>query len=287
MILSKKEKMRRILLTGVHGFIGSNIKDYIGQRYTLFAPDRYELNLLDEIAVKKYIIANKIDIIVHLANPNPVKNSVDKSELLFSDSLRMFMNLYNARDYYEYMFTLGSGAEYDKRNELKLVKENEVGKSLPIDEYGFAKYIINQIVRKSDKHCNLRVFACYGPGDHESKFITHVIKCCKDDESITIRQDCYFDYMHVNDLARIICYFIDNKPIYRDYNICTGNRILLSEIAGLVRKIMKKNNEIIFLKDGFNKEYTGDNSRLLEEIKGFRFTDIVEGIEMQIESELS
>lgn len=282
----KDERMKKVLLTGQHGFIGNNIKDYLEKRCMLFTPGRDELNLLDEDAVKKYIIENHIQIIVHAANPNPVKNQLDIAEKMFEDSLRIFMNLYNVQNWYERMYILGSGAEYDKRKNLKLVKEEEIGDTIPIDSYGFAKLIMNELIKKSDKLCNLRIFACYGPNDHESKFITHAIRCCIAKKDITIRQDCYFDYMHVYDLAKIICYFIDNVPQFNEYNVCTGKRILLSQIAEIVRANMNADNEILILKEGMNFEYTGDNSRLMKEIPEFRFIDIEEGIKMQIKSEL-
>lgn len=277
--------MKRVLLTGGSGFIGRNIKGYLETVCKLYAPRRQELNLLDENEVKKYLIENKIDIVIHSANPNPVKNSLDKAETMFEDSMRVFMNLYNAKDCYEYMYTLGSGAEYDKSKEIASIKEEEEGRSVPYDSYGLAKFVMNELVKKSDKHCNLIIFACYGPTDHPSKFITHVIHCCMKNEPITIRQDCYFDYMHVSDLGKILEYFIYHKPKYNSYNISTGTKNTLREIAEMVRTQMQMENEITILNPGWNKEYTASNERLLSEIGDFKFMSLEEGIRIQIESE--
>ena len=60
-----------IFITGSNGFVGSHLKEYLGKNYanyTLFAPSSRELDLADEAAVDKYILSNKIDIIIHLAN---------------------------------------------------------------------------------------------------------------------------------------------------------------------------------------------------------------------------
>lgn len=278
--------MKNVLLTGSSGFIGRNVKGDLNKVCNLYAPSRSELNLLCQEQVENYIKENEINIIIHAANPNPVKNSLDTKEHFFEDSIRSFVNLQHAEKYYERMYTLGSGAEYDKSRDLVLIKENDEGKSIPYDEYGLAKYCINKMIEQSDKQCNLRIFACYGPTDHYSKFITHCINCCKKNEDITIRQNCYFDYMHVNDLAKILCYFINNKPKYNAYNICTGRRITLVRIAEIVKELMKSDNRIVILKEGMNKEYTGNNDRLIEEIKGYEFVDIYTGIKMQIKSEI-
>jgi GDP-L-fucose synthase len=90
--------MKRVLLTGGSGFIGRNIKDYLSEKYILFAPTRKELNLLSETDVRDYISQNNIEIVIHAANPNPVKNSLDKAESMVEDSIRVFLNLYQAQD---------------------------------------------------------------------------------------------------------------------------------------------------------------------------------------------
>lgn len=277
--------MKKVLLTGGSGFIGRNIKDYLENVCELYAPCRQELNLLDEKEVRNYLTENKIDIVIHAANPNPVKNSLDKSETMFEDSMRVFMNLYQAKDCYEYMYTLGSGAEYDKSQDIILIPEEDEGRAIPYDSYGLAKFVMNELIEHSDKHCNLRIFACYGPTDHASKFITHVIHCCMKNEPITIRQDCYFDYMHVSDLAKILEYFIYHKPQHKAYNVCTGTRYTLREIAEMVRSQMHMENEITVLNPGWNKEYTGSNQRLLSEIGEYTFMSLEDGIRIQIESE--
>ena len=276
--------IKNVLLTGGTGFIGRNIKEYLKNKCNLYIPTREELNLFSEEDVKNYIKNNKIDIVIHSANPNPVKNCHDKVETMFEDSLRIFMTLYNAKDYYEYMYTIGSGAEYDKSRDIVLAKESEVFDNIPNDSYGFAKYIMNKMVYSSNKHCNLRIFACFGPTDHESKFITHVINCCLKNESITIKQNCIFDYMHVSDLARIIEYFIYNKPKYNSYNVCTSHRVELLEIAREVCRQLDSKVDIKILKEGMNREYTGDNRRLLNELQNFEFIPINKGIELQIKA---
>lgn len=277
--------MKRVLLTGGSGFIGRNIKHYLGLKCELFTPGRQELNLLDEKVVRDYLKKYQIDIVVHAANPNPVKNQLDKMENMFEDSIRVFMNLYQSQDCYERMYTLGSGAEYDKSQDIVFIKEEEEGRSIPKDSYGLAKYTVNKLIEQSEKQCNLRIFACYGPTDHESKFITHAIRCCMNNQDITIRQNCYFDYMQVSDLAKILEFFIYNVPIHHAYNICTGTRHTLEEIAQIVRKQMQTKNNIVLLNQAWNKEYTGNNKRLLNEIGGYQFMSLEEGIRIQIESE--
>ena len=75
--------MKNVLLTGGTGFIGRNIKPILEEKVNLFAPTRNELNLKSECDVREYIKRNKINVIIHSANPNPVKNSLDEAQLFF------------------------------------------------------------------------------------------------------------------------------------------------------------------------------------------------------------
>ena len=49
---------------------------------------------------------------------------------------------------------------------------------------------------------------------------------------------------------------------------------------------MRISNQIVILNEGWTREYTGSNKRLLEEIGPFQFLSLDEGIAMQIESEI-
>lgn len=276
----------KILFTGGSGFIGRNIIPQLSERYHITAPSRAELDLKNEKEVQNFIKKNDIDIVIHSANPNPTKNTLDRKEEMLQDSLRIFFNFYNARSYYRKLLIFGSGAEYDKSRAISMAKEEEIGESIPKDVYGFAKYIINEIARKSENIYNLRLFGCYGPTDHESKFPTHTIRCCMEGKEITIRQDCFFDYMHVYDLIGILPFFIERTPKFHDYNVCSGKRIKLSEIAEITKTQMGSERYIKILASGMNNEYTGSNKRLLDEIgTDFKFTSMEKGIGIQIESE--
>ena len=126
---------------------------------------------------------------------------------------------------------------------------------------------MNQNARVSRNIYNLRIFGCYGPTDAKTKFIRDAIDCCFEDRPITIRQNCMFDYMYVEDLAYIACSLMEKENLaFHDYNVCSGKRISLLEIAEIVKKQLNNPYPIEIAKDGWNKEYTGDNSRLMKEI---------------------
>ena len=273
---------KHVLFTGGNGFIGRNVLPDLKERFNIFSPQRDELNLFDEMAIKQFIINNNIKYIIHCANPNPSKSNVDKSERLLRDSLQMFIAIYACRSILEKIIYIGSGAIYDKSKDISSIKETDAFRSIPKDDYGFAKYIMNRMT--GENIFNLCVFGCYGPGDAESKFITHCIRCCIKNKPITIRQNCMFDYLHVYDLGKIMAWAIDAETKYNMYNACSGQRVSLLDIATMIKQKMNSCSEILILKNGWNKEYTGSNLRLLKEYKQ-EFISLDKGIDIQIDWE--
>lgn len=280
--------MKKILITGATGFVGRNVMPILQKKtsYTILAPNRSELNLKDEGAVKDYLENEKFDVVLHLANPTPAKNKLDSIDTLMEDSMRIFMNFYNNRNLFGKMIYIGSGAEFDKSKEIDMVCEDECYRSVPYDAYGLAKQIMNRMAEVSDNIYNFRIFGCYGPGDHESKFITHCIRSVILGLPITIRKDCEFDYMHVYDLAKMIDWGIEAELKYHSYNVATGQPFLLSDIARIVVKQMKRNVDIELLSDEMNRKYTADNSRIMKESKINLDYTMEKGIHEQIKWEL-
>lgn len=260
--------MKKILLTGGSGFVGSNVIRTLQDKYILAAPNRQELDVRDRDAVERFVKNEYFDAIIHLASPSPVRSPrLDSYDKLFSDCIKIFMNFYAVREKCGKIIYSGSGAEYGKHRDISLVKEEEIGQVLPLDDYGMAKYVINELARNSDNIYNLRIFGCFGPGEYDSKFITHAIRCSLRQEAITIRQDCFFDYLYVDNYAKYLEYFIENEPKYHDYNATSGKRVLLSELADIVSAKMKNKKGYSIMSEGCNFEYTADNSRILSETK--------------------
>ena len=274
---------KKVLLTGGTGFVGRNVLPILRERFEVDAPRRSELNLLDDDAVRRFITQGGYDVVIHSANSTPAKNPLDKADRLFADSLRAYFNIRRCASHFEKMLYVGSGAEYDKRYSIVSVSEEAIGRSLPVDDYGFAKFIMNEDARQSTNVINLRIFGCYGPTDSKSKFIRDAIDCCLANHAITIRQDCMFDYLYVTDLGRVMALFAENECRYHDYNICSGKRVALSEIAKIVAKQMGNTKHIEIAKPGLNREYTASNRRFMIEYPEFGFVSLEAGIARQIE----
>ncbi len=172
------------------------------------------------------------------------------------------------------MIFLGSGAEYDKRQALMKVKEADFDKSVPVDDYGFYKYVCSCFIEREKNIVNLRLFGIYGKyEDYQIRFISNSICKALLNLPITINQNVFFDYFYMKDFAGIIDYFINHETKYKFYNIGRGEPIDLYRIAQKILRITRKKLPIKIYKSGLNKEYTCDTLRLKEEIQNFTYMD--------------
>lgn len=272
------KRKRRIFLTGGSGFIGRNILEQLGEKYTFYAPSHKELDLKSFSAVEKYLKAYPVDIIIHsakLGGTRKVQNSGEIAEI----NVRMFFNLVRNEKYFKKMLFLGTGAEYDVSRSLIKVKEEDFDRVVPKDSFGFCKYICSKYVEKSDNIINLRLFGIYGKyEDYELRFISNAI--CKNlfGLPITMHKNVFFDYLYMNDFVQILDYFLNHDVKEKFYNIGTGKSIDLLTIAQTINRIGTRKSEIIIRKKGLKNEYTCDNARLLREIRGFIFTDFEKSV---------
>lgn len=268
----------KILITGGSGFIGRNLIEHLSQKHEIFAPTHQELELLDEDAVKDYFKTHQIDIVIHSAIKPGHRNAKDPTNQLY-DNTRMFFNIVRNADRFQKMIFISSGAVYDMRYYEPKMKEDYFDSHVPVDELGFSKYMCAKYIEKVENIVELRVFGIFGKyEDYSIRYISNAICKTLYDLPITIKQDRRFDYLYIDDLMPVIDYFLKNKGKYKSYNVTPDEAVELKILAERIRNISEKNLPILIAQDGMGMEYSGDNSRLYEEIPGIRFTSIYDAI---------
>lgn len=255
----------KILITGTNGFIGRNLKEYFQNRYeNTYYPKRGDLNLLDSYAVNKYLKVNNFDVVIHCG---VTLTSVE-------ENLKMYFNIEKCSKYFGKLICIGSGAEYNMKNYIPKMREDYFGKYIPSDIYGFSKFVIAKDIENLHRNLyNLRVFGIYGKyEDYKRRFISNNICRLLCGLNISINKNMYFDYLYVDDFARIVEIFINNDAVKRSYNICTGKSIDFLSLAKIINDIDGRKLPIKIKEEGLNPEYSGNNDLFMNEFKKVEFT---------------
>ncbi len=274
--------MKKILVTGGNGFIGRNLLESLQKYYRVCAPSSMELDLRDTVKTAQYLEEQSFDVVIHCANTNNTRISRDRVNPydILSGNLRMYWNLARCSQLYTKMYYFGSGAEFDAQHYIPSMTEEYFGEYIPQDAYGFSKYIMNQDAMKSENIYNLRLFGVYGKHEEwNRRFISNNMCRILRGFNISINQDMEFDYLYIDDLCRIMVWFIEHTPRYHDYNVCTGHNVKLSEIAVIIGERCGRGFPVRILNEGEKLPYTADNARLLTEIGEFVFTSLHIGVE--------
>ncbi len=270
--------MKNILLTGSGGFIGSHIKKSLSGKFNLFMPRSFQLNLLNKDAVKKYVEVNNIEYIIHSASCG-VRITPDATlEDVAKPNIEMFENLAELTSNERPMITIGSGAEYDKSRPLCKIKESDFGKSIPKDPYGYSKYLISKMIEERDNILNLRLFGIYGSGEDKSRVTSCIVNANIAKEPIVLNQNVKFDFLFIDDFCKVVEYFINHPTKEKFINVTPTESIEILDLAKIVNDFSDYKSEIIVKNPGMNKEYTGDNTKLLNLVNDFKFTSYKDGM---------
>jgi len=269
-----------ILITGGNGFIAKNLSENLSYKYKLFICNRIDLDLLDQSKVFDYFKEKKIDVVIHTATYDAApKHSTKDYTKVLEYNLKMFFNIVRCNDLFGKMIYFGSGAEFDREFWQPKMKEDYFEKHIPTDQYGFSKYIMTKYTQSHKNIYNLRLFGLYGKyDDWRTRLIPNVCYQAITNKKITIDQNKFYDFLFINDLIRIVDWFIKNEPKTNIYNICSGRVIDFETVVNKIIKISGKKLILEIKNNNLGKEYSGDNTLFLNELEEFKFTPIDKGL---------
>lgn len=273
--------IKQILITGAGGFVGKNLTKYLSGKYHIYPMSHRELDLLNGDAVKDFFVQNPVDVVLHCAaiGGSRLTNYDVNNYDVVEKNLRMFLNLQRALPLNSRIIHFGSGAEYSRTHYTSKMVESYFDVYVPADAYGFSKYAISRFIELQDRILCLRIFGLYGKyEDYRYKYISNTIVKGLLGIPITISQNVVFDYLYIEDFVRLVEKLLLCDWPYRHMNITPNESIDLLSLARLANGVTGNTTGIEVLNPGWNTEYTGDNTRLMEVVKPFIFTPYQKGI---------
>lgn len=247
--------MKRVLLTGAGGFIGSHcIRPLLDRGYEVHAVERlpragdplgatwHAVDLLDPAAVARAVAEVKPTHLLHLAwyvVPGKFITAPENFDWV-SASMRLVRAFAEAGG--RRAAVCGSGYEYDWG--YGYLTEG-LTPCVPDTVYGAAKHALHEMVRTFAATAGLswawpRVFFLYGPGEHPQRLVSSVIRALLRGQPAPCSHGRQIrDYMHLQDVADGIVAVLDAE-VQGAVNVCSGQAVTLRDVVLTVGRLLER-----------------------------------------------
>ncbi len=268
----------KILLTGGSGFVGKAFIKKYRKNFDIVAPSREQMDLLNARSIEDMFKKHTFDAVVHLAGAG----EQSKKSAIEADNLIMFKNIQYMSIVHgvKKLIIVGEGAEFDRSQPIVDYTEECFGKSIPVDGYGLGRYLINLLASKDKITTVLRVFDLYGVGGGKHRINKIVAAGARGKKSIVLDCDRLVSAVSVDDLIKVIAEFLRGSYEKGDYNVVSGEKTSLLQIAKTVKRLVKKDGgdiEINIKSQEPGNEFTADNKKLLD-VLPVKFTPTLKGV---------
>ena len=200
-----------ILITGSNGFIAKELISRLENDHHLYKTNRDTLDVLNPEAVDNFFKNNEVDVVIHCAISGGRRTKPDGYDVVYENSL-MFENLARHSRDYKFMIIFGSGAETDRTKGVDNLSETDFGihnKNIPLDYYGFSKYLIAKRAETIHNIVNLRIFNVFGEFEANDRMIKNNINNYLSGKPLEIYQNRVMEFFGANDLYKVINYIIE------------------------------------------------------------------------------
>jgi nucleoside-diphosphate-sugar epimerase len=252
-----------ILITGGNGNLATILKTSLSNIYTIEAPGRAEMNVLDMESLKQYLQNKTFDVVIHTAIQGGRRTRPDSHEDVYNNIL-MLENLLWFKDSFKMILNMDSGAIYNRAEDMFKRKETDIY-SIPKDYYGFSKYMIYQRGLAYDNFFNLRIFNVFHEDEEPDRFIKRCVNIAKNGGVLEIYENKYFDFFYKDDFVSVVKYYIDNvdnkEKLFKTLNLSYEEKHTLADIAKMIIGD-NADKQIIVHNDKREHNYCGDNLQL-------------------------
>lgn len=258
---------KKILITGINGFIGSNCANYFVQKsYEVFGIDilgeKSEKFIQGEVDLNNLISFNQqFDIIVHLAGSGTVGLAQQCPELEHLKNVGSTENILEYIRHYNKNAKLlysSSAAVYGDSSQGFISETEELN---PISVYGKHKLEVEKLCQKYSKEYNLdikiiRFFSIYGEGLKKQLLWDFCNRVVNNINSSKLH--CFGtgeekrDFIHIKDAIGLIDILINQNNCFEIINCATGISTRVIDVLKRICTELEFRGELVF--DNINRE---------------------------------
>lgn len=248
--------MKKILITGGGGFIGSSIYEELHSEYDITTIGR-DVDLLNESNVHEFLHDKYFDYVIHCAIQGGRIAKMDECMVLYNN-LIMYYNIMKNSGQFGTFINIASGAEFDVTQDIDSVPDTNTSR-YPTTPYGLSKDLISKCVSLVGG-VNLRVFNVFGYKEKDNRMVKNSINKYINKQPIEIHQNLLMDFFYIGDLILVLREYLNNTPnLPKDMNLTYSDKRSLVDIANIVNTLSNHTVDINIHKEGMGKIYTGNN----------------------------
>ena len=271
--------MKKLLISGHNGFIGTNLVNSLSEKYELFGvslnKSPQKINQIKKNINKLKIndIPKNISTIVHLAALTDVDFCQKNPSKCFESNVYGTQNMLEiARKINANFIYLSTNHVYGPPNKLPIREDHPKN---PESIYAASKLLSEIICQTYAKNYGLnlsiiRLFSVYGQNSAKHLVTTKIITQILNNSSIQIGN--LFpkrDFIYINDVINAIELILTKTKGYNEFNVGTGKSHSILELCNILKKISGSKIPIKSLKSKSRKKEINDiyaNSNKLKKL---------------------
>lgn len=250
--------MKKVLVTGAGGFLGSRVVQRLGRNYSVYALSRSGQPIQGAEAVagdlrQKASLENsdalkEIEILVHLAAlvPGSFSAPADLEDLVANNVIGT-KNLCECLPSVKHVCLASTIEVYGRPERVPVTEDSPLR---PITPYGLSKLFQEEYMRyfcgaRRIKLAILRFATIYGPGEKYARAIPNFVKAAKSGQPLQISGAGRVkrDYVYVDDAAASIELALKRGKA-GEFNVTGGQPVSIIELARMIAKLCGTKLEI-------------------------------------------